>query len=198
MGWSWPSRPPLLGLISDLISGGFIAVYYCISSMRCIAFQSLQSFSRFVARRAGLAGRNDMELARADMVALHSYYDFFYFVGIFFFSRHPFPSWLVCTYGLWLEAPESHTHLQHYMELATMRTSAWYKTNNVLCMIWQNLYSSVCGCFHDGSTNIWPETYKKNFEVTCHYEELWAKLGPINVLSCVDKAAALVWILSWR
>ena len=78
-----------------------------------------------------------------------------------------------------------------------MRTSAWYKTNNVLCIILLNLYSSVCGCFHDGSTNIWPETCKKNFEVTCHYEELWAKLGPINVLSCVDKAAALVWILSW-
>merc|ERR1711899_537817 len=53
------------------------------------------AIARFVARRAGLAGRNDMELARADMV-------------------------------------------------------------------------------------------------TCHYEELWAKLGPINVLSCVDKAAALV------
>jgi len=28
--------------------------------------------------------------------------------------------------------------------------------------------------------------------VACQYEELWAKLGPINVLSCVDKKEGLV------
>ena len=79
--------------------------------MRCIAFlhfsvlhfRIAQSFSRFVARRAGLAGRNDMELARADMVALHSYYDSFdclvELASIWFVDE---PS---------IETPESDTHL---------------------------------------------------------------------------------------
>ena len=30
------------------------------------------------------------------------------------------------------------------------------------------------------------------WQVVCHYEELWAKLGPINFLSCVDEKAGLV------
>ena len=34
------------------------------------------------------------------------------------------------------------------------------------------------------------------WQVVCHYEELWAKLGPINFLSCVDEKAGLVWF--WR
>ena len=34
------------------------------------------------------------------------------------------------------------------------------------------------------------------WQVVCHYEELWAKLGPINFLSCVDEKAGLVRF--WR
>ena len=29
--------------------------------------------------------------------------------------------------------------------------------------------------------------------MACHYEELWTKLGPINVLTCVDEKEGLVW-----